>query len=516
MPPKKKGGKKGKKGKKDKEEGSATGERPTSGKELTELSKEFFMIQVKDLETRLNRYQQKCDALDISNKEFQGKYDQQVKDKKEIVSFLKKQLEQRSDEILDLNDKLAALQQAKDTEKESYEKQLATLKHEFQEMKDQLTSENMILGGKLSSLEEFKVQKDDLMKKFADMEEKLRQQAESHKETIYNLERKAVVDKDRLKKEMVLRVNTVAAEFRKVSNKQMADTTKRTIRENVSINSQLSKMSEKTKDLIQENDDLTDKDQKQKIQIELLESTQEEFAKKNHSNLKVIRMLTEKAKQQEEMIEEYEMREQEYEQLETEAMHLRNENSEFNTQIEEMNKQIATLEKDLLEMTSQKEDEVGAKERLEDVLAAVTQSLTEVLQTPELDDVDTTVKRQTMIERLLLVLNSAVILGKAPPPADLFKQRPKAVMAPLIPKSKNRQPKGQTLTGPSLHSFPHYKLGDLGLVPRPPPAPQNRPHETVAHLSNTTRTKGGQDKKFVEFLAFKQPSKLPAIPQKMT
>lgn len=50
---------------------------------------------------------------------------------------------------------------------------------------------------------------------------------------------------------MVMRVNTVAAEFRKVSNKQMADTTKRNIRENVSINSQLAKMSEKTKELVQ-------------------------------------------------------------------------------------------------------------------------------------------------------------------------------------------------------------------------------------------------------------------------
>ena len=33
----------------------------------------------------------------------------------------------------------------------------------------------------------------------------------------------------RLKKEMVLRLNQVAAEFRKVSNKQMAETTKRKI-----------------------------------------------------------------------------------------------------------------------------------------------------------------------------------------------------------------------------------------------------------------------------------------------
>ena len=38
------------------------------------------------------------------------------------------------------------LQQAKDTEKDAYESQLAQLRNEFQETKDQLTSENMILS----------------------------------------------------------------------------------------------------------------------------------------------------------------------------------------------------------------------------------------------------------------------------------------------------------------------------------------------------------------------------------
>lgn len=132
----------------------------------------------------------------------------------------------------------------------------------MQEIKDQLTSENMVLGGKLASLEEFRVQKEDLMAKFAKMEEELEKQQKDHKEVIYNLERKAVVDKDRLKKEMVLRLNQVAAEFRKVSNKQMAETTKRTIRENVSINAQLAKMSDKTMELIQENDELRTKEKK--------------------------------------------------------------------------------------------------------------------------------------------------------------------------------------------------------------------------------------------------------------
>merc|ERR1719228_1732025 len=148
-------------------------------------------------------------------------------------------------------------------------------------MKDNLTSDNMILGGKLAALEEFKVQKEDLMAKFAMMEEELAKKDTDHKEHLYTLEKKAVMDKDRLKKEMILRVNQVAAEFRKVSNKQMAETTKRTIRENVSINAQLAKMSDKTIELIQENDDLKEKEKKMKQQIDMLETNEKELAKKN-------------------------------------------------------------------------------------------------------------------------------------------------------------------------------------------------------------------------------------------
>ena len=54
---------------------------------------------------------------------------------------------------------------------------------------------------------------------------------------------------------MIVKVSQVAAEFRRVSNKQMADTTKRTIKENVSINNQLQKMSDKVMEAIQDNDE---------------------------------------------------------------------------------------------------------------------------------------------------------------------------------------------------------------------------------------------------------------------
>lgn len=87
---------------------------------------------------------------------------------------------------------------------------------------------------------------------------------------------------------MVQRVNQVAAEFRRVSNKQMAETTKNTIRENVSITAQLAKMSDKTMELIQENDEMKKKEKQQKQHIEMLEDNEKTLAKKNHSHQKVL------------------------------------------------------------------------------------------------------------------------------------------------------------------------------------------------------------------------------------
>lgn len=65
-----------------------------------------------------------------------AQYDQLTTDKKEIVSFLKKSLESRGEEIADLNDRLIGLQQVKDNDKEQYETMLQQLRTEFQETKD--------------------------------------------------------------------------------------------------------------------------------------------------------------------------------------------------------------------------------------------------------------------------------------------------------------------------------------------------------------------------------------------
>lgn len=54
-----------------------------------------------------------------------------------------------------------------------------------------------IAGGKLAALEEFKIQREELMEKMEDLEQELYDIDRTHKENVYMLERKQVIDKDR-------------------------------------------------------------------------------------------------------------------------------------------------------------------------------------------------------------------------------------------------------------------------------------------------------------------------------
>lgn len=49
----------------------------------------------------------------------------------------------------------------------------------------------------MASLEEFKIQREELMEKMDDLEQELYELDRMHKENVYTLERKQVVDKDR-------------------------------------------------------------------------------------------------------------------------------------------------------------------------------------------------------------------------------------------------------------------------------------------------------------------------------
>jgi len=69
-----------------------------------------------------------------------------VKDKRDISSYLKKQVEFRNDQVLDLNDRLNGLQKAKEYEKELCEKTFLDFKEKSQREIEKLENENVLLS----------------------------------------------------------------------------------------------------------------------------------------------------------------------------------------------------------------------------------------------------------------------------------------------------------------------------------------------------------------------------------
>ncbi|XP_062815949.1 cilia- and flagella-associated protein 157 isoform X1 [Anolis carolinensis] len=448
---------------------------------VPEHSREFYLIQIRDLEKRLARYQKKWDELQLSEELFRTEYEKMIADNKEIVSFLKKTLNQRVDEIADLTLQLQNLQQAKDIEKDAFEAQLAQLRHEFQETKDVLTAENMTLSAKLAALEEFRIQKDEIMAKFADLEDQLKKQEEDHKATIYNLEKKAVIDKERLKKDMLHRVNAVAAEFRKVSNNQMAETTKRTIRENVAISIQLTKITEQSLHLIQENDRLKEAHAEALQQLRLLEQNEKLMARNSVSNHKVIWMLTNKCKELQDQVDEYvQMRK---------AMA---QTQESNERLEEINaalrEELNALKVDIARKQSEHEDRVKAfqdehERRMfaERVLRHMSAGLKEILAQLPCDededgglDVVFQVRRNDALQGLLKLLNRSIARIEAKEMLRPLSEESKPVRLSVAMDDSSRN--GWHLK--AAHLMSHY---DVSRIPKP------RPTHSMPSMSTIVR-----------------------------
>ena len=64
-------------------------------------------------------------------------------------------------------------------------------------MKEQLASENMVLNKKLDALDEFRLQREQLMTKFEEQEKKIEQQKKLYEDKIYKLERAHIIEEDR-------------------------------------------------------------------------------------------------------------------------------------------------------------------------------------------------------------------------------------------------------------------------------------------------------------------------------
>ncbi|VVC99517.1 cilia- and flagella-associated protein 157 [Leptidea sinapis] len=259
---------------------------------ITEVEKTFLELTITDCNRKIARLRAAVDDYEVRNEELQKAYDKLDEDRADIIAYLKKTLNLKNEENNELKDKVKGLEETRELETAQFKETVNDLERNFTTMKDQLTSENKLLAGKLNTLEEFRAIRDDLMRKFENQEQAFKDQEMKYKRVIYDAEKKFVIGKDKLKKEMEARLLQLAQDFQDATELRIAASTHRVIRENIAINNELDSILSTQAKLAEQNEKFKESERVARISKELAEEERDKAINKNVVQLKVIDQLT--------------------------------------------------------------------------------------------------------------------------------------------------------------------------------------------------------------------------------
>ncbi|KOB69317.1 Uncharacterized protein OBRU01_17035, partial [Operophtera brumata] len=262
------------------------------GRTFTEVDRTFLELQLADSNRKLARLRTAVDEYEQRNEELQNAYDKLDEDRADIIAYLKKVLNLKNEENNELKDKVKGLEETREIETAQFKQTTMELERNFTIMKDQLTSENKLLAGKLNTLEEFRAIRDDLMRKFENQEQAFKDQEMKYKRIIYDAEKKFIIGKDKLKKEMEGRLLQLAQDFQDATELRIAASTHRVIRENIAINNELDSILATQAKLAEQNEKFKESEKGARVAMELAEEERDKAINKNIVQLKVIDQLT--------------------------------------------------------------------------------------------------------------------------------------------------------------------------------------------------------------------------------
>jgi hypothetical protein len=181
--------------------------------QLTAVDRQFYELNINDLNRKLARLRAHNAYIEERNQDLESSMKKMEEDRNDITGYLNRTLKQKVNIIQELEDKLTELSKVRKDENEDCKKRMLEWENKFKSMHDHLTSEIKLLTGKLNSMEEFRLQRDELMAKFDAQETELKEQQKRHKQILYEMERKVILDKESMRKDVENKLLELSTEF---------------------------------------------------------------------------------------------------------------------------------------------------------------------------------------------------------------------------------------------------------------------------------------------------------------
>ena len=255
-------------------------------------------MELSTAKTTLNEKLSQNKALLVKVEELKSGLETQKSDAKDIYFYLHKKLDDNYNVIDNLEKVRVELSDELEQKIEYYEEEIKKMKKLQGQEIEALEATVQDQEEELFSLKEYKENKVILESNMKDLSEALAAEKKGRQSDIDLLERKMFHEKERIKKEFLIKIKETKQNLLSMTEDQLHTTTKRTIMENEQMTTELQYQSRETERLLKMNTKLRADNKNLKRNVSLTEEAGREYAKKTYFYQKLIKKLHEKIQDQ--------------------------------------------------------------------------------------------------------------------------------------------------------------------------------------------------------------------------